>query len=98
MRLRNYILAGGSLLVFAFLYWSDPNGGAVTTALAGQLAMPVVAVWFAHLARKALFDYIDMEELYLKAITSPLGASITFAGICVLLYALLGLFGGQVRI
>lgn len=96
-RPRNVLLIGGTLLVFIFLYWSDPNGGALTTTLLAQIATPVIAVWFAHLARRALFDYIDMKELYDKSKKSPLGAAITFAGICVVIYALLGLFGNQVK-
>jgi len=96
-RSRNLILIGGTLLVLAFMIWSDPNGGALTTTMAAQLATPVVAVWFAHLARKALFDYIDMETLYQEAKRTSIGAAITFASICLLLFALLGLFGNQVR-
>lgn len=96
-RPRNILLVGGSLLVFLFLWYSDPNGGALTTTLVAQLATPVIAVWFAHLARRALFDYIDMKELYEKSKKSPLGASIAFAGVCVVIYALLGLFGNQVK-
>lgn len=76
---------------------SDPNGGALTTVLAAQLATPVIAVWFAHLARKALFDYIDMKELYVKAKESAVGAAIAFASMCLIIFALLGLFGGQVK-
>lgn len=97
LRKRNYILAGGSLLVMIFLFWSDPNGGAITAMLAAQLATPVIAVWFSHLARKALFDYIDMRTLYNKAKESSIGAAIAFASICLLVFALLGLFGGQVK-
>lgn len=96
-RPRNYILIGGTALVVLFMIWSDPNGGALTTVMAGQLATPVIAVWFAHLARKALFDYIDMKTLYEKAKETSIGAAISFASICLLVFALLGLFGGQVR-
>lgn len=97
MRFRNYILLGGTFLVFIFLYLSDPNGGAITTTFAASMATPIIAVWFAHLARKALFDYVDLKEIYEKAKESSIGAAITFASICLLLFALLGLFGNQVR-
>lgn len=96
-RFRNLLLVGGTALVIAFLYWSDPNGGALTATLAAQIATPVIAVWFAHLARKALFDYVDLKELYEKAKKSSLGAAVSFAGICLVIYALLGLFGNQVK-
>ncbi len=67
MRERNYFLVGGSFLVLLFSYLTDPNGGAITAAWLGNLAMPIVAVWFSYLTRVALFDYLDMEELYTKA-------------------------------
>lgn len=96
-RFRNNMLIGGTVLVMIFMWWSDPNGGAITTTLAAHLATPIVAVWFAHLARKALHDYIDMEQLYKTAKDSSIGAAIVFASMCALVFALLGLFGGQVR-
>ena len=97
LRPRNLLLGGGTLLVMLFLYLTDPNGGALTATLAAQLATPVVAVWFAHLARKALFDYIDLGELVTKAQESSVGAAIIFASTCAVIFALLGLFGNQVR-
>lgn len=97
LRPRNYLLVGGTLLVMTFLWFSDPNGGALTATLAAQLATPVIAVWFAHLARKALFDYADMLDLYNKAKESAVGAAIIFASMCAIMFALLGLFGNQVR-
>jgi hypothetical protein len=97
MRKRNYFLAGGSFLVLLFAYFSDPNGGALTLAWLQQLTMPVVAVWFAYLARKALFDYLDMEELLAKAKESTVGAAITFLAVCLVFFGLLGLFGNSAR-
>ncbi len=92
-RKRNLVLIGGSLLVIMFLYHTDPNDGALTLSFLQQLTTPIVAVWFAYAARKALFDYVDMEELYAKAKDSATGAGIAFLGICVVFFALLGLFG-----
>lgn len=97
LRLRNLILIGGTLAVMVFLYLTDPNGGALTTTLVAQLATPVIAVWFAHIARRALFDYIDMKALYQEAKSTPIGAALTFLSVCMVIYALLGLFGQQVR-
>ena len=97
LRFRNFFLVGGTIIVSAFLVYSDPNGGALTATLASQLATPIIAVWFAHLARKALFDYVDLGELIEKARESAVGAAIIFSSICLIIYGLLGLFGGQVR-
>lgn len=89
-------MVGGSLVVLAYLLWSDPSEGASTLTFIATLATPVIAVFFAHLARKALFDYLDMGELWSKAKESPVGAGLAFLGICVVLAGLLGLFGSNV--
>lgn len=84
-------------MVLLFNYFTDPNGGALTATWLAGLATPVVAVWFSYLTRHALFDYLDMEELWEKAKESSIGAAITFAGICIVVFGLLGLFGGAAR-
>lgn len=95
LRSRNYVLIGGSLLAVLFLYFTDPDHGAITVTFLGQLATPIIAVWFTYLARKALFDYIDAREMYLEAKRTPVGAAIVFLGICLVMFGLLGLFGSN---
>jgi hypothetical protein len=68
----------------------------MTLPFLGKLATPIIAVWFAHLARRALFDYADMEALLKKARETATGAGLTFVGLCIIIYGLLGLFGSQV--
>ena len=97
MRFRHVFLLGGSLLILFSLFLSDPNGGAMTFVMFQQLATPVMAVGFAHLARRALFDYMDLEKLMEKAMETSQGAAVAFAGVSLIIYGLLGLFGGQVR-
>ena len=97
MRFRHLFLLGGSLLVLLSLFFSDPNGGSMTLIMMQQLATPVMAVGFAHLARRALFDYLDLEILLKKAVETPAGAGMAFAGVSLIIYGLLGLFGGQVN-
>lgn len=97
LRTRNYILVGGSLATMGFLYATDPNHGILTLQFLSQLATPIIAVWFAYLARTALFDYLDMQELYVKAKENAIAASIVFVGICLIMFALLGLFGNSAR-
>jgi len=96
-RKRNYFLVGGSFLVIMFLYFTDPNNGALTAMFIQQLTTPIVAVWFAYLARTALFDYLDMQELYEKAKKSAIGSAITFVGVCIVFFGLLGLFGSGAK-
>jgi hypothetical protein len=97
LRSRNYYLVGGSLLVLLASFFTDPNGGALTLTWLLQLTTPIVAVWFSYLARHALFDYLDMEELLLKARESAVGSAIAFAGVCIVVFGLLGLFGASAR-
>lgn len=96
-RLRPLGLGVGSALVLLYLYLTDPNNGALLPAFMGQLATPVLAVWFAFLMRKVLLDYVNVEELYSKLKETSVGSGIGFLGVCLVMFALLGLFGGQVR-
>lgn len=94
-RRRFISLAGGSLLVLLYLYLTDPNNGAVLPAFMGQLATPVIAIWFALIMRKVLLDYVNVEELYKKAKETSVGSGIAFLGTCIIMYGLFGLFGSQ---
>lgn len=96
-RFRYVFMIGGTLAIVAYLLTTDPNGDAgLTLTFLAQLATPVIAVLFAHLARKALFDYLDMGEIFAKAKQTATGAGLTFLGICIVIFGLLGLFGSQV--
>ncbi len=95
-RFRNLFLVLGTLSVIAYLVVSDPNDGSLTLPFLAKLATPVIAVWFAHLARKALFDYLDMGTLLKKAKETATGAGLAFLGVCIVIFGLLGLFGSQV--
>ena len=66
LRLRPWGLGIGSLGVLLYLYLTDPNSGALLPAFMGQLATPILAVWFALVMRKVLMDYVRVEELYNK--------------------------------
>lgn len=95
-RFRNVLLIGGTLVIWAYLIVSDPNGGGLTLPFFAKLATPVIAVLFTHLARKALFDYIDLGAFAKKARETATGAGLVFLGICIVIMGLLGLFGSQV--
>lgn len=96
MQRKRFIgLAGGSILVLLYLYFTDPSNGAVLPAFMGQLATPVLAIWFALIMRKVLLDRIDMDKLAEKASETSVGSGITYLGVCIIFYGLLGLFGGQ---
>lgn len=98
-RKRVVLVWGGSLAVIAGLWWTDPDGGASTRIWLLGLASTILAVTFAYLARKGLFDYdgADMGELARKARETPLGAAIVYASICAVFITLLLIFAGQAR-
>lgn len=96
LRFRNIFTLGGTLVILAYLLISDPSDGNLTLTFFAKLATPVIAVFFAHWARKALFDYLDMGQLYRKAKETATGAGLTFLGLCIVIFGLLSLFGSQV--
>lgn len=95
MRFRHLFMLGGSALVLAALFATDPDGGVSTGMLLLGLVMPIVAVLFAHLARKALHDYpeADARTLFARARETPTGAGLALVAIALVVSALLGLFG-----
>jgi hypothetical protein len=92
---RLLYLGGGSILAFLGLYLTDPDGGAITTLFGLQMATPVIAVWFAHLMRKALLNYedADMDNLFTRAKESATGAGLALLSMSIVIYGLLNLFG-----
>jgi hypothetical protein len=95
MRFRHTFLIGGSLAVLAALLLTDPDQGVTTAMLVLSLVTPLLAVAFAHLARKALHDYpeADMRNLFRIAAGHPIGAGMALIALALVLSALLGLFG-----
>lgn len=99
MRFRNLFLAGGSAVVLAALLATDPDRGLSTGMLLLSVVTPLVALAFAHLARKALFDYkeADARRLFGKAGEHPVGAGLALVAISIVIYGLLALFGTAAR-
>lgn len=95
MRFRTIFTVGGSIAVVATLYLTDPDKGVGTGMILLGLVSPIIAVAFAHLARKALFDYpeADMQRLFREALGSPTGAGLALVAMALVLYGMLGLFG-----
>ncbi len=96
-RFRNLFLILGSALVLAALFFTDPDKGLSTSMMLMALATCVLAVGAAHFSRKALFDYFDMGEAIKKACETSEGSSRVVLAVCIVLAALLLLFGGQVH-
>lgn len=98
-RFRHLFLIGGSAIVLAALYLTDPDHGVTTAMLLLSLVTPLLAVGFVHLARKALHDYpeADARNLFRKAGEHPIGAGLALIALAIVAYGLMGLFGGIAR-
>ncbi len=95
-RFRYVALLGGSIAVTAALFATDPDKGSISTWMfLLMMAVPAIAVGFAHVMRKALHDYpeADMRSLFRKAGESPIGAGLALVALSIVVSALLGLFG-----
>lgn len=96
MRFRHVFLTIGSLLTLLVLLISDPDGGFVQNLPFGSgtastliiLVTSILYIGLLHIARKGLFDYLDLESLGRKAINDSIGASIIFLGVCVAMLAI----------
>lgn len=98
-RFRYVFLLGGSALVLAALYLTDPDQGVTTAMLMLSLVTPIIAVAFAHLARKALHDYpeADARRLFDKARESAHGAGLALVALSIVFLGLMILFSGVAR-
>lgn len=97
VRTRHTILLGGSVALLAVLLATDPDRGVTTGLLVMSIAVGLLAVLFAHWARKALHDYpeADMRRLFARAGEHPIGAGLALVALALVSSALLGLFGRQ---
>lgn len=98
-RFRHSFLLGVAVLALLALYLTDPDGGRATFMLLLSIVSMVFAVGLVHLARKALFDYpeADGRHLFRRASEHPIGAGLALVAISIVIYGLLGLFGGAAR-
>ena len=80
-----YMIVFGMLLTVATLLTSDniiklPFGAGVTTDMLYTLRT-IVYIALLHMSRRALVDYIDLDEVFKKAIETPEGAGKVFIGV-----------------
>lgn len=97
MRFRYLFMGLGTFAVLAALLLTDPDKGLATGLFLLSIASGVVAVAAAHVARRGLFDYLDMKFLARKAAEEPTGAGLVFVGVCIVLFGLLSLFGSAAK-
>jgi hypothetical protein len=89
MRFRNVFLMIGSILTVLVLLLSDPDGGMVMSLPFGSgtlttliiLVMSILYVGVLHLSRRALLDYLDLQELFKKAMMTSEGSGSAIIGV-----------------
>ena len=94
---RFWIRWVASLLVLAWLYVTDPNGGAETLSRIQWLSMLLLITGPVYLIRRALFPEARSVEAYKKAMDSPVGAGLVFLGLCLITAVLFLAFSSQAR-
>lgn len=86
-RFRHVFIVLGSLLVGAGMFGLNVDRGAAVALLVSALSSVVWLAAAAHVVRKGLFDYLDMQRLMDRAAESPLGAAQVFQAIVQLMIA-----------
>ncbi|HYD79853.1 MAG TPA: hypothetical protein VEC06_08590 [Paucimonas sp.] len=81
------------VLVITWLFGTDPNkDGASTYSMLQGIATGLLVVTCTHVARKILFDYIELEEFVREAKRSPTGAGLVVLGVLIFMLGLLFVF------
>lgn len=96
MRFRHVFMGIGSLAAIFILLMIDPgNGlklalpfGATLAANIAWLLQSFFYIGFLHIARKGLLDYLDLEEYFLKAKTTPEGAGYALIAVGLMMVAI----------
>lgn len=96
MKFRNVFLGLGSVLTILVLFMSDPDGGLVqnlpfgsgTVSLLIMLVISILYIGLLHLARKALFDYLDLEAYFKKALLTPEGSGMALISVAIAMVAI----------
>lgn len=95
-RFRNIYLYTVTILTITLLFLADPDNafvqklpwGSSTIATLLMYLKAVIAVTFLHFTRKAMFDYIDMEDIYKKAMQSDNATASSLFAIAVSVFVL----------
>lgn len=80
------------LLVIAWFFATDPDGGLSTTLMLQNLSSGAIAVTFAYLARKVAAPYIKLEELVRDAREGKTSSAIVALGALIFWAAMLFVF------
>lgn len=96
MRFRHIFLGIGGLLTVVVLLISDPDFlfiqnlpfGSGTASTLIILVTSILYIGLLHIARKGLFDYIDLEVFFKKALESSEGAGKALISVAIAMVAI----------
>ncbi len=96
MRFRHIYTIVGSLFVLALWLFTDPDlgfiqnmeYGASTLATLVIMAKALLYVTLLHYSRKALFDYLDLEEHFIKTKEEPVASGLALIAVSIFAVAI----------
>lgn len=96
MRFRYVYMGIGSILVILLALLTDPDSGFIQNLTVGAgvvatiavLSKVVLHVAVLHLSRKALIDYVDLEDYFLEALKSPQGAGLALVAVSIMMLSI----------
>lgn len=96
MRFRYVFMALGSLIVMGAMLLTDPDSGFIqnlsfgASVVATLIILSKVTLYVAahHFSRKAVLDYLRLDEFFTKAKESPTGAGLAIIGVGLMSMAL----------
>lgn len=96
MRFRHIFMGIGTVFIMFFIFSSDPTVGWLSQLPFGSgllgvmvgLAIAQLYIGLIHVARKGLFDYIDLEIFFKKALESAVGAGLALVAVSVSMVAI----------
>lgn len=105
MRFRYVYMGIGSILVVLVMLAADPDGGIITglsfgsRTLASLIIMLNIVLYVValHLSRRALMDYLDLQQFIEKASQTPEGAGRVVQAVAIVMLALAVLIYGAVH-
>ena len=96
MRFRHIFMGVGTVFVMFLIFSSDPTVGWLSQLPFGSgllgvmvgLAIAQLYIGLIHVARKGLFDYIDLEVFFKKALESAVGAGLSLVAVSIAMVAI----------
>lgn len=83
LRKRTWGIWVASLIILAYLFWTDPDRGGSTRAMLESFATVGLAFTGAHVLRKTLFDYIKLSDHVREAKGGNIASALIVLGVII---------------